>query len=81
MQKCGAKLNSKKLVINSDLANYNFDQYKHLSFDIYPSNITLKVGGPDKRSPSGIESIANSNLGRKGGIYRYVNNIKENGCV
>ena len=48
---------------------------------MYPSNITLKVGEPDKLSPSGFENIANIKLVRKAGIYRYVNNIQENGCV
>ena len=48
---------------------------------MYPSNITLKVEEPDKLSPSGFENIANNNLGRKAGIYRYVNNIQENDCV
>ena len=50
---------------------------------MYPSNITLNVGEADKLSLSGFENIADilRNLGRKAEIYRYVNDIQENGCV
>ena len=61
---CGGKLISTKLLINSDLAKYNVDPYKHFNNDIHPSIISVKVGESDKLSSSGFENIANFTYSR-----------------
>ena len=63
-----------KLVIDCDLANYNVDSQKHFNVDIHPSNISVKVGEPDKLRPSGFGNVANilRNLGRNAGTDRQI---------